>query len=75
VQGPEIRGQIGRAGGIGRDVGARVFTLAPGKEIPWHFQSAVTDWYFVLEGVLSIENASADRPSASGRRRALPDSA
>jgi quercetin dioxygenase-like cupin family protein len=40
---------------IGSDVQARVFTLAPGEEIPWHFHSAVTDSYFVLEGTLSIE--------------------
>jgi quercetin dioxygenase-like cupin family protein len=36
-------------------VQARLFTLAPGETIPWHFHSAVTDWYFVLEGALSIE--------------------
>jgi quercetin dioxygenase-like cupin family protein len=47
---------------IGSDVQARVFTLAPGEAIPWHFHSAVTDWYFVLEGALSIETrAPADR--------------
>ena len=47
---------------IGSDVQARVFTLAPGEVIPWHFHSAVTDWYFVLEGTLSIETrAPADR--------------
>ena len=40
---------------IGSDVQARLFTLAPAETIPWHFHSAVTDWYFVLEGVLSIE--------------------
>jgi quercetin dioxygenase-like cupin family protein len=40
---------------IGSDVQARLFTLAPGETIPWHFHSAVTDWYFVLEGALSIE--------------------
>jgi quercetin dioxygenase-like cupin family protein len=40
---------------VGRDVQARLFTLAPGETIPWHFHSAVTDWYFVLEGTLSIE--------------------
>jgi quercetin dioxygenase-like cupin family protein len=40
---------------LGSDVQARIFTLAPGEEIPWHFHSAVTDWYFVLEGVLSVE--------------------
>lgn len=47
---------------IGGDVQARVFTLAPGEAIPWHFHSAVTDWYFVLEGALSIETrAPSDR--------------
>ena len=40
---------------IGSDVQARIFTLAPGEAIPWHFHSAITDTYFVLEGVLSIE--------------------
>jgi quercetin dioxygenase-like cupin family protein len=40
---------------IGSDVQARVFTLAAGEEIPWHFHSAVTDSYFVLDGTLSIE--------------------
>ena len=47
---------------IGSDVQARLFTLAPAETIPWHFHSAVTDWYFVLEGVLSIETrAPADQ--------------
>jgi quercetin dioxygenase-like cupin family protein len=47
---------------VGSDVQARLFTLAPGEAIPWHFHSAVTDWYFVLEGRLSIETrAPADR--------------
>ena len=39
---------------IGSDVQARLFTLAPGETIPWHYHSAVTDWYFVLKGTLSI---------------------
>ena len=47
---------------VGSDVQARIFTLAPGEAIPWHFHSAVTDWYFVLEGALSIETrAPSDR--------------
>ena len=47
---------------VGSDVQARLFTLAPGETIPWHFHSAVTDWYFVLKGTLSIETrAPADR--------------
>jgi len=46
---------------ISSEVQARLFTLAPAETIPWHFHSAVTDWYFVLEGVLSIETrAPAD---------------
>jgi quercetin dioxygenase-like cupin family protein len=47
---------------VGSDVQVRLFTLAPGETIPWHFHSSVTDWYFVLQGVLSIETrAPADR--------------
>jgi quercetin dioxygenase-like cupin family protein len=47
---------------VGSDVQVRLFTLAPGETIPWHFHSTVTDWYFVLEGALSIETrAPADR--------------
>jgi len=40
---------------IGKDVETRVFTLALGEKIPWHFHSVTTDWFFVLEGTLSIE--------------------
>lgn len=47
---------------IGSDVQARLFTLAPGEAIPWHFHSAVGDWYFVLAGELSVETrAPAER--------------
>ena len=63
---------------IGRDVQARLFTLAPGETIPWHFHSAVTDWYFVLEGALSIETrAPADRQllAAGGTYRIPPKTA
>ena len=38
----------------GSDVQARVFTLAPGDTIPWHFHRASADHYFVLEGLLTI---------------------
>jgi quercetin dioxygenase-like cupin family protein len=54
---------------VGRDMQARLFTLAPGETIPWHFHSAVTDWYFVLEGTLSIETR------APPDRRLLPTGA
>jgi quercetin dioxygenase-like cupin family protein len=60
---------------IGSDVQARLFTLAPGETIPWHFHSVVTDWYFVLAGALSIETrAPADRQllAAGGTHRIPP---
>jgi quercetin dioxygenase-like cupin family protein len=39
---------------IGTDVQARIFTLAPGEAIPWHYHKETTDHYFVLEGNLTI---------------------
>ncbi len=36
------------------DVRARIFTLASGETIPWHYHKKCTNYYFVLEGVLSI---------------------
>ena len=36
------------------DVLARIFTLAPGDTIPWHYHQHSADHFFVLEGVLSI---------------------
>ena len=44
----------------GSDVQARVFTLAPGETIPWHYHRESTDHYFVLEGVLSISTREPD---------------
>jgi mannose-6-phosphate isomerase-like protein (cupin superfamily) len=44
----------------GADVQARVFTLAPGEFIPWHYHGQSTDHYFVLEGVLSISTRDPD---------------
>ena len=37
------------------DVLVREYTLDAGEAIPWHRHSAVTDHYFGLEGVVSIE--------------------
>jgi quercetin dioxygenase-like cupin family protein len=42
------------------DVQARVFTLAPGEAIPWHYHRQSADHYFVLEGVLSISTRGPD---------------
>jgi quercetin dioxygenase-like cupin family protein len=62
AQGPEYTVKSIEPVAIGGDVQARLFTLAPDETIPWHYHSAVTDWYFVLEGALSIETrAPADR--------------
>jgi quercetin dioxygenase-like cupin family protein len=44
----------------GSDVQARVFTLAPGEVITWHYHRETTDHYFVLEGILSISTRGPD---------------
>jgi mannose-6-phosphate isomerase-like protein (cupin superfamily) len=46
----------------GKDVRVRLFTLAPGEVIPWHFHSAIADEFFVLDGELTVETRTpADR--------------
>jgi quercetin dioxygenase-like cupin family protein len=47
------------------DVQARIFALAAGEVIPWHFHSETTDHYFVLRGTLTVETR------APGGERAL----
>ena len=42
----------------GSDVQARMFTLAAGESIPWHFHRESTDHYFVLEGILTISTVN-----------------
>jgi quercetin dioxygenase-like cupin family protein len=42
------------------DVQVRVFTLAAGEVIPWHYHRESTDHYFVLEGILSISSREPD---------------
>jgi quercetin dioxygenase-like cupin family protein len=37
----------------GSDMQARLFTLAPGETIPWHYHETAADHYFVLEGALT----------------------
>ena len=44
----------------GQDVQARIFTLAQGETIPWHFHEESTDHYFVLKGELTIKPRSPD---------------
>ena len=43
---------------VGTDIQVRVFTLADGDVIPWHYHSESTDHYFVLRGKLTIETRS-----------------
>ena len=45
---------------IGKDVQARIFTLAPGEAIPWHRHSESTDHYFVLRGTLTINTRNPE---------------
>jgi quercetin dioxygenase-like cupin family protein len=42
------------------DVQVRIFTLAHGHIIPWHYHSESTDHYFVLQGTLTIETRGPD---------------
>jgi quercetin dioxygenase-like cupin family protein len=63
---------------VGSDVQVRLFTLAPGETIPWHFHRSVTDWYFVLQGTLSIDTrAPADHQllATGGTYRVPPKTA
>ena len=52
------------------DLRAKRFTLAPGQQIPWHFHTEITDWFFCLSGRLQVEtraprNAWAMAPGGS----------
>lgn len=39
----------------GADVLVREYTLDPGEAVPWHRHSEVSDYYYGLEGVVTIE--------------------
>lgn len=39
----------------GADVLVREYTLDPGETIPWHRHSAVSDYYYGLEGMTLVE--------------------
>ncbi len=43
------------------DLRVRHFTMGIGETIPWHFHSAVTDWYFCLEGRVRVETRAPRR--------------
>lgn len=48
----------------GSDVQARLFTLAPGDTIPWHFHRAASDHYFILDGTLTIVTREPEQTQA-----------
>jgi mannose-6-phosphate isomerase-like protein (cupin superfamily) len=48
----------------GADVQARIFTLAPGDVITWHFHRQCADYYFVLAGTLTILTRTPDEKTA-----------
>ena len=54
----------------GKDVQARLFTLAPGEVIPWHSHSEIADHFFVLDGELTVETRAPDdyRTLGTGER-------
>jgi quercetin dioxygenase-like cupin family protein len=63
---------------VGKDVQVRLFTLAQGDVIPWHYHGESTDHYFVLRGTLTIETRDPDerRALAVGERfKILPGTA
>jgi hypothetical protein len=51
----------------GKDLRVRLFTLAPGEVIPWHFHSAIDDEFFVLDGELTVETRASDDYRAVAR--------
>lgn len=53
-----------------QDLSVKVFTLAEGQEIPWHYHSRITDTFFCLEGRLQVET----RAPAKRHRLALGES-
>jgi hypothetical protein len=59
----------------GSDMRARLYTLAPSDVIPWHYHTAVSDWYFCLVGILRVETRAPRGDERLAARRPLPDPA
>ena len=53
------------------DLRVRLYTLAVGQEVPWHYHSHITDTFFCLEGTLSVETRTPPGASCAERRREL----
>ena len=63
---------------VGTDIQVRVFTLADGDVIPWHYHSESADHYFVLRGQLTIETRGPNHRHRLGvgeRYKILPGTA
>jgi quercetin dioxygenase-like cupin family protein len=56
---------------VSNDVQVRVFTLAHGDVIPWHYHRESTDHYFVLRGALTIETRDPDNRCRAPCRRKI----
>jgi mannose-6-phosphate isomerase-like protein (cupin superfamily) len=55
------------SGGVTREIVAEsagmrftLYTVAAGCEIPWHYHSAVADWYVCREGRVAVEMREPD---------------
>ena len=51
---------------IGSDMRARLFTLASGDVIPWHYHRGAADHYFVLQGVLTVSTRRPEEDQTVG---------
>ena len=63
---------------VSNDIQVRVFTLAQGDVIPWHYHSESTDHYFVLRGALTIETRGPENRrvlTVGERYKVLPGAA
>jgi quercetin dioxygenase-like cupin family protein len=63
---------------VSNDIQVRVFTLAQGDVIPWHYHRESTDHYFVLQGALTIETRGPDNRrviTVGERYKVLPSTA
>ena len=52
----------------------RIFTLAPGETLPWHYHSAIDDIFFCLEGIVAVETRApaAQHLLKPGERLSVP---
>ena len=58
----------------GADMRAKVYTLAAGQRIPWHYHSKIADVFFCLEGPMVVETRAprATHLLRAGERCTVP---